>query len=324
MDFPANKLQKGLIFMHKQKKVIISAAITGAVHIPSLSPYFPAAPEQIARQAIDAAKAGAAVVHIHARREDGMPVGDFDTFRRILTAIKREVNVVIGITTGGANGMTTEERFSVIEEFKPEMASANAGSMNFCYHKLAAGIDKPLHDWEIPYVTRTYDNVFKNTFMDMEYCITKMNECGTLPEYEVFDYGQLANLRYFQREGVITQPIYIQFVPGVMGGNPISNEGMMFMIDQAKKLLGPDIQYSTVSAGRRMFRNATMMLLQGGNVRVGMEDGLYIKPSGELATSNAQQVIKMRGIVEALDYEIATPDEAREMLCLKGIDKVNF
>lgn len=310
--------------MYKQKKVIISAAITGAVHIPSLSPYFPATPEQIARQAIDAAKAGAAVVHIHARREDGMPVGDFDTFRRILTAIKKEVNVVIGITTGGANGMTTEERFSVIEEFKPEMASANAGSMNFCYHKLAKGIDKPLHDWEIPYVTRTYDNVFKNTFMDMEYCITKMNECGTLPEYEVFDYGQLANLRYFQKEGVITQPIYIQFVPGVMGGNPMSNEGMMFMIDQAKKLLGPDIQYSTVSAGRRMFRNATMMLLQGGNVRVGMEDGLYIKPNGELATSCAQQVIKMRGIVEALDYEIATPDEAREMLSLKGIDKVSF
>lgn len=310
--------------MYKQKKVIISAAITGAVHIPSLSPYFPATPEQIAQQAIDAAKAGAAVVHIHARREDGMPVGDFDTFRQILTAIKKEVDVVIGITTGGANGMTTEERFSVIEEFKPEMASANAGSMNFCYHRLADGIDKPLYDWEIPYVARTYDNVFKNTFQDIEYCIRKMNECGTLPEYEIFDYGQLANLRYFQKEGIITQPIYIQFVPGVMGGNPMSNEGMMFMIDQAKKLLGPDIQYSTVSAGRRMFRNATMMLLQGGNVRVGLEDSLYIKPNGELAVSNAQQVAKMQSIVESLDYKAATPDEAREMLSLKGSGKVNF
>ena len=310
--------------MKKQKKIVISAAITGAIHTPSLSPYFPATPEDIAQQAIDAAKAGAAVVHIHARRQDGMPVGDFDTFRQILSTIKKQSNVVIGITTGGANGMTTEERFSVIEEFKPEMASANAGSMNFTYHRLLRNVEHPLHDWELPYVTRTYDNVFKNTFKDMEYCITMMNKCGTLPEYEVFDYGQLANLQYFKKEGIITQPIYIQFVPGVMGGYPMNNEAMMFMIDQAKKLLGPDIQYSTVSAGRRMFRNATMMLLQGGNVRVGMEDGLYIKMNGELATSNAQQVEKMKGIVESLDYEVATPDEARELLSLKGGDKVDF
>lgn len=311
--------------MNKQKKVIISAAITGAIHTPSLSPHFPASPEQIAQQAIDAAKAGAAVVHIHARRHDGMPVGDFDTFRQILTEIKKEVNVVIGITTGGAQGMSTEERFSVIEEFQPEMASANGGSMNFCFHKLEQGMGpKPKYDWEAPFVARTYDNVFKNTFKDMEYCIKTMNKCGTLPEYEVFDYGQLANLQYFQKGGIITQPIYIQFVPGVMGGYPMSNEGMMFMIDQAKKMLGNDIQYSTVSAGRRMFRNATMMALQGGNVRVGMEDGLYIKPNGELATSNAQQVIKMKTILDALDFEIASPDEAREMLHLKGGDKVNF
>ena len=310
--------------MGNQKKVIISAAITGAIHTPSLSPYFPATPEQIAQQAIDAAKAGAAVVHIHARRHDGMPVGDFETFRQILTAIKKETNAVIGITTGGANGMSTEERFSVIDEFQPEMASANSGSMNFCYHKLANGIKTPKYDWEIPYLTRTYDNVFKNTFKDMDYCISTMNRCGTLPEFEVFDYGQLANLRYFQKEGIITQPIYIQFVPGVMGGFPMDNEGMMFMIDQAKKLLGNDIQYSTVAGGRRMFRYSTMMALQGGNVRVGMEDGLYIKPNGELAVDNAAQVTKIKGILEALDFEIASPDEARAMLSLKGADKVRF
>lgn len=310
--------------MNKQKKVIITAAITGSIHIPSLSPYFPASPDDIIRQAIGAAEAGASVVHIHARREDGMPVGDFDTFRKILSAIKKETGAVIGITTGGANGMTTEERFSVIKEFQPEMASANGGSMNFCYHKLAAGIDAPKYDWELPYVTRTYDNVFKNTFKDMEYCIKMMNACGTLPEYEVFDYGQLNNLAFFKKEGIITQPIYIQFVPGVLGGFPMSNEGMMFMIDQAKKLLGSDIQYSTVAGGRRMFRYSTMMALQGGNVRVGMEDGLYIKPNGELAVDNAAQVTKIKGILEALDYEIASPDEAREMLHLKGGDKVNF
>ena len=310
--------------MGKPKKVIISAAITGAIHTPSMSPYFPASPEQIAQQAIDASKAGAAVVHIHARRADGMPVGDFETFRRILSAIKEVTDAVIGITTGGANGMSTEERFSVIEEFQPEMASANSGSMNFCYHKLAKGIDQPLYDWELPYLTRTYDNVFKNTFKDMEYCIRTMNRCGTLPEYEVFDYGQLSNLAYFKKEGIITQPIYIQFVPGVMGGFPMGGESMLFMIDQAKKLLGNDIQYSTVAGGRRMFRFATMMAIQGGNVRVGMEDGLYIRANGDLATSNAQQVAKIKTILESLDYEIASPQEAREMLHLKGKDHVKF
>ena len=310
--------------MGKPKKVIISAAITGAIHTPSMSPYFPASPEQIAQQAIDASKAGAAVVHIHARRADGMPVGDFETFRQILTAIKEETDAVIGITTGGANGMSTEERFSVIEEFQPEMASANSGSMNFCYHKLAKGIDQPLYDWELPYLTRTYDNVFKNTFKDMEYCIRTMNRCGTLPEYEVFDYGQLSNLAYFKKEGIITRPIYIQFVPGVMGGFPMGGESMLFMIDQAKKLLGNDIQYSTVAGGRRMFRFATMMAIQGGNVRVGMEDGLYIRANGDLATSNAQQVAKIKTILESLDYEIASPQEAREMLHLKGKDHVKF
>ncbi|MCU6751588.1 Uncharacterized conserved protein [uncultured Oscillibacter sp.] len=310
--------------MGKPKKVIISAAITGAIHTPSMSPYFPASPEQIAQQAIDASKAGAAVVHIHARRADGMPVGDFETFRQILTTIKEETDAVIGITTGGANGMSTEERFSVIEEFQPEMASANSGSMNFCYHKLAKGIDQPLYDWELPYLTRTYDNVFKNTFKDMEYCIRTMNRCGTLPEYEVFDYGQLSNLAYFKKEGIITQPIYIQFVPGVMGGFPMGGESMLFMIDQAKKLLGNDIQYSTVAGGRRMFRFATMMAIQGGNVRVGMEDGLYIRANGDLATSNAQQVAKIKTILESLDYEIASPQEAREMLHLKGKDHVKF
>lgn len=310
--------------MGKPKKIIISAAITGAIHTPSMSPYFPASPEQIAQQAIDASKAGAAVVHIHARRADGMPVGDFETFRRILSAIKEETDAVIGITTGGANGMSTEERFSVIEEFQPEMASANSGSMNFCYHKLAKGIDQPLYDWELPYLTRTYDNVFKNTFKDMEYCIRTMNRCGTLPEYEVFDYGQLSNLAYFKKEGIITQPIYIQFVPGVMGGFPMGGESMLFMIDQAKKLLGNDIQYSTVAGGRRMFRFATMMAIQGGNVRVGMEDGLYIRANGDLATSNAQQVAKIKTILESLDYEIASPQEAREMLHLKGKDHVKF
>ena len=308
-----------------QKKVVISAAITGAIHTPSMSPYFAATPDQIIQQAVDAHKAGAAVVHIHARNEQGMPVGDFDTFGKILSGIKAQVpDVVIGITTGGANGMSTEERFSVIERFQPEMASANGGSMNFCYHQLAKNIPNPTYDWEEQYLTRTYDNVFKNTFKDIEYCLRQMVKYGTLPEYEVFDLGQLSNLAFFKKMGLLPKPIYIQFVPGVMGGFPATPENMLYMIDQAKKLLGNDIQYSTVAPGRRMFRLSTLMAINGGNVRVGMEDGLYIKPNGELATSNAQQVAKIKGFLESLDFEIASPAEAREMLQLKGADKVNF
>ena len=307
-----------------QRKIVISAAVTGGVHTPTMSPYLPKTPDQIIEDAVNAAKAGAAIVHIHARREDGSPTADFDTFEYILSNIRKRSNVIIGITTGGAQGMTTEERFAVIERFKPEMASANGGSINFCFSRLAENVEKFEYDWERPFIERTYDNVFKNTFKDIEYCINIMNKCGTLPEYELFDYGQIANLNYFVKKGIVRKPIYLQFVPGIMGGMPISNEQLMFMVDQAKKILGPDVQYCTVAPGRRMFRIATMMALQGGNVRVGMEDGLYYKPNGELARSSGQQVEKIRKILEDLDYEIADPDEAREQLNLKGGDKVEF
>jgi uncharacterized protein (DUF849 family) len=310
--------------MAKQKKVIVTAAITGAIHTPSLSPYLPKTPDDIIQNAVDAATAGAAIVHIHARKENGEPTADHGVFEYILSSIKKQSNVVIGITTGGAQGMTVEERFAVVERFKPEMASANGGSINFCFSKLADDIEKPEYDWELPFINRTYDNVFKNTFKDMEYCINMMNACDTLPEYEVFDYGQLSNLSYFAKNGTIKKPIYVQFVPGVMGGMPMSLEGMMFTIDQARKILGNNIQYSTVAGGRRMFRYATMCAINGGNVRVGLEDGLYIKPNGELAVNNAVQVEKITRILNDLDFETATPDEAREMLSLKGSDKVNF
>lgn len=307
-----------------QRKIVISAAVTGGVHTPTMSRYLPKTPDQIIEDAVNAANAGAGIVHVHARREDGSPTADFDTFEYILSNIKKQSNVVIGITTGGAQGMTTEERFAVIERFKPEMASANGGSINFCFSRLAENVEQFEYDWERPFIERTWDNVFKNTFKDIEYCINMMNKCGTLPEYELFDYGQLANLNHFVKKGIVKRPIYLQFVPGIMGAMPISNEQMMFIIDQAKKMFGPDVQYCTVAPGRRMFRIATMMALNGGNVRVGMEDGLYIKPNGELAQSSAQQVAKIRKILEELDYEIATPDDAREQLQLKGGDKVEF
>lgn len=307
----------------KQRKVVISAAITGGVHTPGMSPHLPETPEQIIKNAVDAAKAGAAIVHIHARKENGEPTADFGYFENILSGIKSRCDVVIGITTGGAQGMTTEERFAVIERFRPEMASANGGSMNFTFSQLADKLE-PKYDWEIPFIKRTWDNVFKNTFKDIDYCINTMNKWGTRPEFECFDYGQMANVAAFFREGIIEKPVYLQFVPGIKGGMPISFEGLSFLIDQAKKTFGPDVQYCTVAAGRRMFRLATYCALLGGNVRIGLEDGLYIKPDGELAIDNAAQTAKIRTILEALDYEIASPADVREQLQLKGIDKVNF
>ena len=307
----------------QQRKVVISAAITGGVHTPAMSPYLPSTPDEIIKNSVDAAKAGAAIVHIHARKENGEPTADFETFGKILSGIKKQCDVVIGITTGGAQGMTTEERFAVIERFKPEMASANGGSMNFTFSQLADNLEAK-YDWEIPFIQRTWDNVFKNTFKDIEYCITTMNKCGTRPEFECFDYGQMANVASFFKSGLIQKPVYLQLVPGIRGGMPISYEGMSFMIDQAKKTFGPDVQYCSVAPGRRMYRIAAYCAILGGNVRVGLEDGLYFKPDGELAIDNAAQVKKIRTILEAMDYEIATPAEAREQLLLKGLDKVDF
>lgn len=307
-----------------QRKIVISAAITGGVHTPTMSKYLPKTPDDIINDAVAAAKAGAAVVHIHARMEDGKPTASFDYFEKILSGIKKQSDVVIGITTGGAQGMTVEERLAVIERFKPEMASNNGGSMNFTFSRLASQYPEFEYDWEKPFIERTWDNIFKNTFKDIEYAIKVMNECDTRAEFECFDYGQMANVHYFYKAGLIQKPVYLQFVPGIMGGMPISYEGTMFLVDQAKKLFGPDVQYCTVAPGRRMFRLSALMAINGGNVRVGMEDGLYISPGGEMAKSNAQQVEKMSRILHELDFEIASPDDAREQLVLKGADKVEF
>ena len=310
--------------MAKQRKVVVSAAITGAIHTPSMSPYLPATPDQIIKNAVDAYKAGAAVVHVHARDANGKPTADHKTFGYILSAIKDQCDAVIGITTGGAQGMTTEERFAPIAKFQPEMASANGGTMNFCFNRLGDGIDKFLHDWEKPFLDYTWDSVFKNTCKDIDYYLRTMNDAGTLPEFEIFDYGQMNNINYFVKSGLVKKPIYLQFVPGVLGGMPGGNETFMFVLDQAKKMFGNDVQFCSVAPGRRMFRIATFCALNGGNVRVGLEDGLYIKPNGELAVDCAAQVTKIIGILKALDFEIASCAEAREYLNLKGASNVKF
>lgn len=311
--------------MAKQRKVVVTAAITGSIHTPSMTPYLPKGVDEVVQNAVDAADAGASIVHIHARKEvTGEPTADLETFGKILSKIKERSNVVVGITTGGAQGMTVEERLAVIPRFKPEIASANGGSINFCISKLADDIKEPLFDWEIPFLRRTYDNIFKNTFKDMEYCINIMNECDTLPEFEVFDLGQISNVAYFLKNGVIKKPVYLQIVPGVMGGAPLTLDAIFFMIDQIKKTFGNDALYSLVTGGRRMFRYETFCAVTGGNVRVGLEDGIYIEPSGKLAKNNAEQVDKICSVLRKLDFEIASPDDAREILSLKGKNNVNF
>ena len=306
-----------------QKKVIITAAVTGGIHTPGMTPYLPVGVDGISNDAIKAAQAGAALIHCHARKDNGQPTGETEVFRQILSKINAGCDAVLGITTGGAQGMSLEERMDVIPQLQPEMASCNTGTMTFCLSQLADGL-QPKYDWEIPFLTRTWDSVFKNSMRDIEYCIDMFNQCGVRPEFEVFDLGQLTNLHHFYKKGLIKPPVYIQFVPGVLGGFGMTPENWMFMLDAARKLFGNDVMFSTVAGGRRMFRFGALSAVNGGNCRVGLEDGLYKAASGELAESSADQVAKMASVLKALDFEIATPDDAREMLNLKGRASVKF
>ena len=220
--------------------------------------------------------------------------------------------------------MTVEQRFRVIDTLQPEMASCNCGTMNFnTTGTLRMISDPPVYDWEVPFVSKTSDDVFKNTYDDIEYCINHMNAVGTCPEYEVFDMGQLATLNYFYKKGIVRKPAVLQFVPGVAGGIPLSTKNMMMMIEAAKEYFGDECIYCMVAGGRRMFRYETMMAVMGGNVRVGMEDGLY-NEFGELAHSNAEQVEIIIRTLKSLGFEIATSDDAREMMHLKGRENVGY
>ena len=306
-----------------KKKVVVTCAVTGGIHTPSMSPYLPMNQEQIIKQAVDAVEAGAAVVHIHGRLEDGHPSSDPAVVGEILKGIKTASNGVISVTTGGMN-MTVEDRFRIIDTLKPEMASCNCGTMNFnITGTLKLVSDPPKYDWEIPFIQKSSNDVFKNTYDDIEYCITHMNAAGTCPEYEVFDMGQLATLNYFYKKGLAKKPVVLQFVTGVMGGIPLEGKKILSMIDTAKMYFGDDVTYCMVAGGRRMFRYESMMATLGGNVRVGLEDGLY-NSKGELASSNAEQVSIMVDLLKELGFEVANSDEAREMLHLKGRDQVGF
>ena len=308
----------------KSKKVIITCAITGAIHTPTLSEALPYKPEDIARQAIDAADAGAAILHLHARDpQTGAPTGSPDVFAQFLPAIHEATNAVINLTTGGSPEMTVEQRLAAALRFKPEMCSLNMGSMNFSFHPLAAKIEQWKFPWEKQYILDSESFIFRNTFKDVARVYQLMSDFGTRYEHECYDIGHLYNLAYFLDRGLVKPPIFIQSVIGILGGIGADPDNVLFMRRTADRLFGNDYVWSVLAAGRHQMPLITQAAMLGGNVRVGLEDSLYIG-RGKLASSNAEQVLKIRGILEGLGFEIATPGEAREMLALKGRDLVNL
>jgi uncharacterized protein (DUF849 family) len=309
----------------KNRKVIISCAITGAVHTPTMSEYLPLSPSQIIDSAVEAAEAGAAILHVHARNPvDFRPSGDPEHFQQICPILAERTGAVINITTGGSTNMTIEQRLTYPMKVKPEMCSLNMGSMNFSIHPIAERITEWRYDWEKPQVEGMKNIVFRNTFSDIEYILRNLGDEGTRFELECYDVGQLYNLAYFVDRQIIKPPIFIQAVIGILGGIGADPENILMMRSTADKLFGRDsYQYSILGAGRHQMSLLTMGVIMGSNVRVGLEDNLFIGP-GVKAKSNAEQVRKIRRIVEELSFEIATPAEAREMLHLKGPENVHF
>lgn len=310
--------------MVKPRKVIITCAVTGAIHTPSMSPHLPITPAEIADAAIGAAEAGAAVIHLHARDpNNGRPTQDPAVFAQFLPEIKNSTNAVINITSGGSPHMTVAERLRPAHHFKPELASLNMGSMNFGLYPMLERFQEFKHQWEIDHLTNSRDLVFKNTFADIEYILTSCGANGTRFEFECYDISHLYNLAHFVDRKLATPPFFVQSVFGLLGGIGGHPEDLMHMKRTADRLFGKDYVWSILGAGRSQIPLATMGAAQGSNVRVGLEDSLWIGP-GKLAESNADQVRKIRQVLEGLSLEIATPDEARQMLALKGADQVNF
>jgi uncharacterized protein (DUF849 family) len=306
------------------RKIIISCAITGAIHTPTMSDALPYRPEDIARQAIDAATAGAAILHLHARDpQTGAPTPDPAVFMRFLPVIKQASDAVINITTGGGLTMTVEERLKGPLMAKPEMCSLNMGSMNFGLFPLADRYPQWKFPWEQAYLRNTDDFIFRNTFRDIARIIELLGAEGTRFEHECYDVGHLYNLAHFVDRGVVKPPFFVQIIFGILGGIGADMRNLMFMKETADRLFGDAYRWSVLGAGRHQLPFATQAAMMGGNVRVGLEDSLYIGP-GQFAKSNAEQVAKIRRIVEELGYQAATPAEAREMLALKGADRVAF
>lgn len=304
-------------------KVIITAAITGGVHVPSQSPFLPITPDEIVNECVRAHEAGAAVAHIHVRDpENGRPIPSLELFRYVAERVKQRCDIVLCTTTGGAPGMTHEERVGVVRELAPELASCNMGSMNFSLAPLADRIKDYQNDWERPFLAGTEDNIFANTFKSMGYFLETMNAQETRPELEVYDAGMVNNAAFMINAGKLKRPVYIQFVLGILGGLPATVENLVLLYNQARLLLG-EFEWSVAAAGRFQFPIGVAALAMGGNVRVGLEDNVYLG-KGQLAKSNGEQVAKMARIIRELSLEPATPDEARTILHLKGLSEVKF
>ena len=306
-------------------KIIISCAITGSIHVPSQSPYLPYRPADIAASAIGAAQAGAAVLHLHARHPDtGRPSSDPGHWAAFLPAIKAGTAAVVNMTTGGSAVMTLDQRLAAPRENAPEMCSLNMGSMNFALYPMMARIKDYLYDWERPFLEKSDDVVFKNTPRDIAHVLDEMGrQRGARFEFECYVLSHLTMLKHFVDRGLVQAPIFIQFVFGVLGGMAAEPDTLTLLKRSADRLFGAEYQFSVLAAGRAQIPMATMSAAMGGHVRVGLEDNLYIG-KGRLAVSNAEQVSLIRGIVEGLGREVATPDDARTMLGLKGRDRVAF
>ncbi len=310
--------------MAKRNKTVITCAITGAIHTPTMSDALPYKEDDIAQQAIAAAEAGASVLHLHARNpKDGSVSIDPETFSRFLPRIKQSTDAVINISTGGSLKNTIEERIAPALRFSPEMCSMNMGSMNFSFHPLAGRYDEWKFDWEKDYVANSDTYIFRNTFADIKNAATQLAPHGIKFEHECYDVGHLYNLKFCLDIGLFKAPIFIQFIFGILGGIGPDVDNLIFMKRTADRLFGDDYRWSVLGAGGAQMPLATTASQMGGNVRVGLEDSLFIS-RGKLAENNAQQVTKIRRIVEDLGCEIASPDEAREMLALKGGDRVEF
>lgn len=307
------------------KSVIITCAITGSLHTPSMSPHLPITPSQIAEESVAAAEAGASIIHLHARDpEDGRPTADPAVFAQFLPRIKQQTAAVVNISTGGGPGMSLDERLAAAEAASPEMTSLNMGSINNGLFAGAGRIKDYKYDWEKPFLENGRNTVFKNTFEDIEAIMNRLGKGhGCRFEFECYDIGHLYNLAYFIDRKIYEPPLFLQFILGVLGGVGAEADHLLHMIRTAQRLFGQDIEWSVLGAGRAQMPLCTHNALLGGNVRVGLEDSLNIGPR-QLATSNAQQVMKIRRILEELSFTVATPDEARERLALKGGSNVSF
>ncbi len=306
------------------RKVIITCAVTGSIHTPSMSPHLPVTPQQIADDAVGACEAGAAIVHLHARDpKNGRPTQSPDVFREFVGDIKARCDAVINLTTGGAPTMTVEERMQPALQLQPEVASLNMGSMNFGLFPMLGRYKDLRHDWEKPFLESTRDTVFKNTFADIEFVLTRGTANGTRFEFECYDTAHLYNLAHFLDRKLATPPLFVQTVFGILGGIGTHADDVAHMKRTADRLFGQDYIWSVLGAGRAQMPIAATAAAQGGNVRVGLEDSLWDGP-GQLATSNAAQVRRVRQILQGLGLAVATPDEARAMLKLKGREAVGF